>query len=126
MCHVVKGQAVRFENDHIIQIAIFEDHIAMELIMDDRFAIKRHGKAHGPGETSGFIGSSLFSREIATMVIVAWRQFFGFLLFAHLFKAFGCAVAGIGMTGFDKLVCIVLIQCLPLYLIIGAVGTTDH
>src|SRR5690242_19910338 len=100
---MIGSEAIGFQYDSIIQIAILEDHVAVQFVMHYRLTINRHREAYRPGCPCGLDLRALLRREIATVAIIAWWLFVCNLLLAHLIEALRCTVAAIGVTRLDKL-----------------------
>src|SRR5579863_10182298 len=104
VCQMVGGKAVSLENNHIVKISVLEDHIAMQNIVYNGFALKRHSKAHGPCHACGLVRGTLLRSEIATMAVIAGWQFLRLLCPAHLIQPLRGAITAIGMARLNQLV----------------------
>src|SRR5947209_13771690 len=97
----------------------------MQFVVDNRFALKRHGKTHYPCHTGCLICGTLLITQVTAVTVIARRKLLGPLSITHLFQPRWCAVTPIGMARLNQLVCIIPIEGLPLCLIVRAIGTSD-
>src|SRR5947209_531869 len=123
---VIGGQSIGLEEYSIINISILEGHVSVQFVVDNRFALKRHGKTHYPCHTSRLICGTLLITQVTAATVIARRKLLSPLSVTHLFQALWRAVTPIGMTRLDQLMRIILIEGLSLCLIIRAIGTSNE
>src|SRR5919201_649354 len=76
VCQVIRSQTIRFENYHVVQVTILEDHVSMQFVVNDRLALKGHGKTHRPGQSCCLVCCPLLFAEVTTVAVITRGEFF--------------------------------------------------
>src|SRR5947199_2256910 len=121
---VIEGKTIRLEDDSVIDVAILKSDISVNLVMHNSLALQRHSNAHHVLEASRLVRRTLLFSQVTAMPVVSRRQLLCSLSFAQLLQSLRCTITTVGMTGLDQLVSILLIDCLALCLIVGAILPT--
>jgi len=122
---VIGGEPIGFQQHQILECDVLENHLAPDQVVDDGFALSRHGEADDERRSGRQIGVDLILAERAASTIVPRRFFLGLLLFAKRLKTFRCAETTIGGAAFDKVHSRLLIELGPLALDVGRVWSPD-
>jgi len=119
---VVGGHAVGFDQNLVVQLAVFHFNVAINHIFKAGRALARHFLADDIGHTGGKVLCDLPGRQVAAMAVVVGRLAAGFLDGAHFVQPLLVAKAVIRVAAFDQLFCVVKVHAHALALNIRAVA----
>ncbi len=119
---VVGGEAIGFQQNLIVNLGVFEAHLAAQTIHHDGLAGFRHSQADDKRLARGGPRVRDSRVQAATVPVVAHEVRLALLLGAQLVQSLGGAEAAVGRAGCDQVGDLASVNVSALGLAIGAVG----
>ena len=92
---VVRRVAIRLEQDEIVKLAVLHGNVSTKQIVELGGTLQRRGQANDGLDALRLIVGGLFSRQVATVPVIAHGRFGLALLFAQLGQPLGAAIAAV-------------------------------